>query len=237
MTKFSLIFVLLFLQYELIDAFLQGSFLGRVEGKKFFLKMQQYSVLCNPEKQVLTTSLYTKDWKGPSPIWSSPIMVQHVCNLITSFRQTVLSNIETIHRDKLKTLFLATDLMKRDEEAAAREVFMTPDFLLLSHGTQNEVKEGPVLNYGNMRTLRQWAASWEELTTLPSSRTADDSVREDRAKFMSEVKAQGFSANYSGIRVDLQGKRFRIQDAFVWNVIVNDAYVGQAALIPTIENV
>ena len=59
-------------------------------------------------------------------------------------------------------------------------------------------EKGPVLNYGNAAALKLWAASWEQLTSMPSSETAEPQERATRAAFMNQIKEKGFADNYSG---------------------------------------
>lgn len=59
-------------------------------------------------------------------------------------------------------------------------------------------ERGPVLNYGNMAALKLWAASWEQLTSMPSSETAEPQERAVRAAFMNMIKEKGFADNYTG---------------------------------------
>jgi hypothetical protein len=107
----------------------------------------------------------------------------------------------------------------------AKNVFATP-FVLVSHGTEDD----PVLNYGNAAALRLWEMSWEELTRTPSRLTAEASNREERARLLAAVTANGFIDDYAGIRVSKTGRRFRIQQATVWNLLDERGhYAGQAA--------
>ena len=53
----------------------------------------------------------------------------------------------------------------------------------------------------------------------------------ERAEILSAVTAQGFIQNYTGIRINRNGKRFRIRDVTVWNLENNQQVsYGQAAL-------
>jgi hypothetical protein len=108
----------------------------------------------------------------------------------------------------------------------AEQVFHAP-FVLVSHGTE----AAPVLNYGNQAALALWEMSWAELTCTPSRLTAEAPNREERARLMAAVTARGFIDDYSGIRVSKNGRRFRIAQATVWNLLDEDGkYSGQAAL-------
>jgi len=88
-----------------------------------------------------------------------------------------------------------------------------------------------VLNYGNQAALTLWEMSWAELTRTPSRLTAEAPNREERARLLAEVTAHGFIDNYSGIRVSRTGRRFRILQATVWNLLdARQNFAGQAAL-------
>jgi hypothetical protein len=108
----------------------------------------------------------------------------------------------------------------------AEQVFHAP-FVLVSHG----VEADPVLNYGNQAALALWEMSWAELTRTPSRLTAEAPNREERARLLAAVTARGFIDDYSGIRISKSGRRFRIAQATVWNLLdERKAYAGQAAM-------
>jgi hypothetical protein len=108
----------------------------------------------------------------------------------------------------------------------SERVFHAP-FVLVSHGTEAD----PVLNYGNQTALALWEMSWEELTRTPSRLTAEAPNREERARLLAAVTARGFIDDYSGIRISKSGRRFRIAQATVWNLIdEREKYCGQAAM-------
>lgn len=108
----------------------------------------------------------------------------------------------------------------------ARAVFAAP-FALVSHGTQAD----PVLDYGNQTALTLWEMSWEELTRTPSRFTAELPNREERARLLSTVTQRGFIDDYSGVRISKSGRRFRIAQATVWNLITECGEpCGQAAM-------
>ena len=108
----------------------------------------------------------------------------------------------------------------------AQGLFDAP-FVLVSHGTQAD----PVLNYGNASALALWELSWEEFTRTPSRFTAEAPNREERARLLATVTAQGFIDNYSGVRISQNGRRFRIAQATVWNLLTRAGHhYGQAAM-------
>jgi hypothetical protein len=108
----------------------------------------------------------------------------------------------------------------------AEKLFNAP-FVQVSHG----IEADPVLNYGNATALQLWEMTWEELTRTPSRLTAEAPNREERARLLAAVTANGFIDDYSGIRISKTGRRFRIAQATVWNLIdERGGYRGQAAM-------
>ena len=108
----------------------------------------------------------------------------------------------------------------------AEKIFHAP-FALVAHGTEPE----PVLNYGNRTALWLWEMPWEEFTRTPSRLTAEAVNRAERARLLATVTERGFMEDYAGIRIAKTGRRFRILQATVWNLLT-DAGVpaGQAAM-------
>ena len=140
--------------------------------------------------------------------------------------ESVIVQIQTIARS-LKH-FTNRDLLPENFSPAefAEKVFHAP-FVLVSHGTEAD----PVLNYGNASALALWEMSWAELTCTPSRLTAEAPNREERARLLEMVRIHGFIDDYSGIRISKSGRRFRIAQATVWNLISEDSQsCGQAAL-------
>jgi hypothetical protein len=108
----------------------------------------------------------------------------------------------------------------------AQKVFEAP-FVIVSHG----VEADPVLNYGNGAALTLWEMSWAELTRTPSRLTAEAPGREERARLLETVTRRGFIDDYSGVRISKTGRRFRISQATVWNLLSEDGKPrGQAAM-------
>ena len=167
--------------------------------------------------QIVNNQLYTPTWKGPSPNWYDPIMHNHGCYLIESYNK--LTGKELID----------TELYNKNKQEATKEMFLNMNRIVLSHGIQQDTN-GPILNYANSAGLKLFAASWDELTTMPSRYTADTEMdRELRQQFMNEVTKNGIVNNYSGIRIGLNKVKFRIKQASVWNVIIDNNFIGQAA--------
>ena len=100
------------------------------------------------------------------------------------------------------------------------------DFVVVSHNTADD----PILNYGNQAALNLWETDLESLLSMPSRKTAEPVHRDERAELLRRVTEDGFIDDYQGIRISATGKRFRIDQAIVWNLIDNDGQkVGQAA--------
>lgn len=99
-------------------------------------------------------------------------------------------------------------------------------FVVLSHGTQDD----PVLNFGNRAALELWEMSWDEFTATPSRITAEPVNREARSRVLEQVRQNGFTDSYRGVRISKRGRRFLVEQATVWNVLdEKDRYAGQAA--------
>lgn len=98
--------------------------------------------------------------------------------------------------------------------------------VILAHGTEAD----PIFFYGNQMALRLFEVSQEELLHMPSRLSAEAPQREIRESMLARVARDGFIADYCGTRVSATGKRFRIEQAIVWNLIDEDGKIhGQAA--------
>ncbi|MBD2431568.1 MULTISPECIES: MEKHLA domain-containing protein [Fischerella] len=112
----------------------------------------------------------------------------------------------------------------------AQALFAAP-FVLVSHGTEPD----PIFNYGNRKALELWELSWHDFTRMPSRKTTEEVVQEERSRLLAETTSKGFS-NYSGVRISSTGKRFYIKDGILWNLLdENDRYCGQAAVFSNYE--
>ena len=151
-------------------------------------------------------------------IWQRPEIIRHTALLAASLRR--LTGRELIGGGE-----------KLGGDELARRVFEAP-FVLVSHGTEAD----PILNYGNQAALDLWELRWEELTAMPSRLTAEAPVREERARLLERVACDGFIDDYSGIRVTRSCRRFRIEQATVWNLAdESGAPCGQAAMFANWE--
>lgn len=110
-------------------------------------------------------------------------------------------------------------------EVLARALWEAP-FALVSHGTEAD----PIFNYGNRTALNLFGMTWAEFVELPSRLSAEPLHRDERARLLDAVSLRGFIDDYSGIRIAKDGRRFRILNAVVWNLVdAQGCHRGQAA--------
>lgn len=142
--------------------------------------------------------------------WESAEWIEHTQLLLDSFKR-----------------WLGRDLVERSgsEAEQARTLFHAP-FVVVSHGTQSD----PILNYGNQVALELWEMDVKTLTQTPSRLTAEPMHRDERAQLLARTSRNGYADDYQGIRVSSSGRRFRIYEAIVWNLLdASETYRGQAA--------
>lgn len=98
--------------------------------------------------------------------------------------------------------------------------------VIVAHGTEDD----PIFFYGNRRALEAFEMDFAAFAQLPSRYSAEPLAREERARLLARVARDGFIDDYAGVRISATGKRFRIAQAVVWN-LVDAAGVchGQAA--------
>jgi hypothetical protein len=143
--------------------------------------------------------------------WLKDSSVRHALRLLKSFRHWT-------GRDLLSTE--GSDIKK------AQALFEAP-FVVVSHGTEAD----PILNYGNRAALELWEMTWESFIHTPSRLTAEALERAERNAMLEEVSRKGFFPHYHGVRVSSTGRRFRIEEALVWNLLDEDeSFCGQAAV-------
>lgn len=115
----------------------------------------------------------------------------------------------------------------RQGEDEAQKLFDAP-FAVLSalgpFGTDH------AFNYANRQALGLFEYAWHELMGKPSSASAEPVHRDERRRLLDEVGKHGFIENYSGIRISQTGRRIRIKNATVFNLLDEKGdYVGQSA--------
>ena len=122
---------------------------------------------------------------------------------------------------------LGRELISRQgsAEVQAERLFQAP-FIVVSHGTEAD----PILNYGNAAALALWEMDLATLTRTPSRLTAEPVHRDERARLLERTRRDGYVDDYAGIRISSTGRRFRIEQAIVWNLVdAAGMHHGQAA--------
>lgn len=98
--------------------------------------------------------------------------------------------------------------------------------VIVAHGRQAD----PIFFYGNRRALEVFAMDFSAFCRLPSRYSAETPAREERQRLLERVSRDGFIDDYSGVRISATGRRFRIEQAVVWNLLDGQGVVhGQAA--------
>jgi hypothetical protein len=98
--------------------------------------------------------------------------------------------------------------------------------VIVAHGTEAE----PVFFYGNRMALELFEMDFASFTHLPSRYSAEPLERQERSRLLERVRRDGFIDDYAGVRISATGKRFRIEQAVVWNLIDGNGEIhGQAA--------
>lgn len=100
----------------------------------------------------------------------------------------------------------------------AQELFAAATVVLAHDGADPSGDPGPRLIYANRAALQLWRRPWAELVGMPSRLTAELAERAGRARALASVQHLQAIANYSGIRIDSQGRRFQISGARVWTL-------------------
>ena len=102
----------------------------------------------------------------------------------------------------------------------------TAPHVILAHGTQAD----PLFFYGNRLALTLFALPPERFVGMPSRLSAEAPLRDERLRLLDRVRRHGFIDDYAGVRISATGRRFRIEQATVWNLIDTQGAVhGQAA--------
>jgi len=103
-------------------------------------------------------------------------------------------------------------------EQWAQALFASDRVVMAHDGSDPAGDPGPRLIYANRAALRLWRRPWNELVGMPSSLTAEPTARQERAQALLRAQSQQAISNYSGIRIDSQGRRFRIDGARVFSL-------------------
>lgn len=136
--------------------------------------------------------------------------------------------VESYQRLTGKALLVAPRPRAGDrDDAALRAALWNAPRAIVAHGTEPD----PVFFYGNRLALQLFEMSFEEFARLPSRFSAEPLAREERALLLDQVTRQGYVDGYSGMRIARSGKRFKIADGTVWNIVDKQGKLrGQAAV-------
>lgn len=146
---------------------------------------------------------------SPEP-WARPDWVARVQLVLDSYRR-----------------LLGSELVDREGSALAQaERLYRAPFVVVAHGTEPD----PVLAYGNAAALDLWEMEADAFIRTPSRLTAEPVHRDERARLLERTRRDGYVDDYSGVRISRTGRRFRIEQATVWNLVdAAGAVHGQAA--------
>ena len=121
---------------------------------------------------------------------------------------------------------LGQPLLIPKHDVSLSEQLFSAEFALLSHNTDAD----PIFNYANRQALALFELNEAQLIQMPSRLSAEPINQQQREVLLEQVRSQGYISNYSGVRISRTGKRFRIHQAVVWNLLdENGCYQGQAA--------
>ena len=134
------------------------------------------------------------------------------------------------HRLAFGTTLIAPLAADATPEQWAQALFASERVVLAHDGNDPAGDPGPRLIYANRAALALWRRPWAEMVGMPSRLTAEPMARQERARALLRTQSQQAISNYSGIRIDCQGRRFRIDGARVFS-LRNEAGepCGQAA--------
>lgn len=116
--------------------------------------------------------------------------------------------------------------LERGAHRSAEWLYAQASQCVLAHNTDPD----PRFIYANRAAQAAFEYDWDEITSLPSRLSAEPVDREERQRLLDAVARHGFAEGYSGIRIAKSGRRFRIEEGVVWQLIDRDGAVrGQAA--------
>ena len=101
--------------------------------------------------------------------------------------------------------------------------------VVLAHDTA----ASPIYTYGNQTAMNLWERSWDELLQMPSSQSAEASNQAQtvRNQLLEDSREFGYKSGFSGVRVSKSGRRIRIENVKLWDLLdTSNQYRGQAAV-------
>lgn len=124
--------------------------------------------------------------------------------------------------------FFGVPLLQKNFFSAAQlaEGLYNAPLAIVSHDNA----EDPVFRFGSRMALQLWRMDDDEFIGMPSRHSAEIVEQDERRAFLEEVRKNGFTDNYSGIRISAARERFEIANVRLWNVIDDEGKpIGQAA--------
>ncbi|PNH12396.1 hypothetical protein TSOC_000702 [Tetrabaena socialis] len=124
-----------------------------------------------------------------------------------------------------------------DFEALAAAAYRAP-FVLLAHNRFQEGVTDPLFTYANRAALELWETTWDDIIGTPSRLSAPDVVQTqtERQELLDRAAAKGVVTNYEGWRVSAKGRRFKIRDVVLFNIVDRQGTkLGQAAMFSRYE--
>jgi hypothetical protein len=103
-------------------------------------------------------------------------------------------------------------------EQWAQALFAAERVVLAHDGADPSADPGPRLIYANRAALRLWRRRWAEQVGMPSRLTAEPAARQERSQALVRARSQRAITGYGGVRIDSQGRRFRIEGARVFSL-------------------
>lgn len=148
--------------------------------------------------------------KSTAPeVWDNAATRQWVAWLLAGYRRAVGNDLVT--------------------PADAATLYGTPD-VVVSHRWSDD----PLFVYANAAAQKMWGYSWQQFVGLPSRLSAPPEERLGRAQLLQDGLARGAVVVHDLIRITANGRRFRVHDITLWNVLDDhDCVVGQAATYGT----
>jgi len=105
-------------------------------------------------------------------------------------------------------------LMGRALVVGGGDLWSAPN-AVVAHGTQDP----PLFFYGNAIALNLFRMDAGQFIGLPSYRSAEPALREERAAMLARLEADDVVTGYRGIRIAADGSRFSIEEAIIWNLV------------------
>jgi hypothetical protein len=137
---------------------------------------------------------------------------------LTPAAQALVGRIRTSHHSAYGRPLLAGLPADASPLQWAQALFSAAVVVLAHDDAHPAADPGPRLIYANRAALSLWRRPWSQLVGMPSRLTAEPGERAGRARDLAGVRRQRAIADYGGIRVDSQGRRFHIAGARVWTL-------------------